>query len=538
MKRLGSVGTVLIGAAITVSLAVGSVVMSAPALASPPVPAPSVPGMPAQASTVAARVAGPGSTPIPIASGPLTSSAASYPFGAADHQAVPENLAKVGYVEKEYLLSGHSNVYSWPASGPATIQTAGAPYTTRVLVRMPAVGVKFSGNVVVEMLNPSNLFDLNIGWAVAHTQMIKNGDAWVGITAKPIAINALKNFDPARYASLSFANPLPLTDPANCTTVASDSQRTTENGLIWDIYTQVGAWLKSSTVTNPLTYGRSATRVQHAYGFGYSQTGGYLVDYINAIHPRVVKSDGKPMYDAYIVAVAGGAFAGAYPINQCEPAPPATDARRQFSNVGVPIMRIMSTSDYLLGIGSRRADSDVLGDRYRHYEMAGAAHATPDELIYSAAPADILKAGRAVPPAACNEGPRSRFPSAIFFDAALRNLDQWVRSGIAPPHAQPITVANGAPVLDRFGNVQGGLRSPFLDVPTSTWFGSSTGASFCFIAGHEVPLSQIVLDGLYKNHGDYVAKVAKDAFSLVAQRFLTAEDGVRLVREAAASDIP
>ena len=533
MRRLRSIGVVL-----AVSLAVGSLVVSAPALASPAVHAPVVPGGAPRASDVAARVAGPGSTPIPMASGPLASTAVSYPFGAADHQAVPENLAKVGYVEKEYLVSGQSNVYSWPASGPATIRTAGAPYTTRVLVRMPAVGAKFSGNVVVEMLNPSNLFDLNIGWAVAHTQMIKNGDAWVGITAKPIAINALKNFDPARYASLSFANPLPLTDPANCTTVASDSQRSTENGLIWDIYTQVGAWLKSSTVTNPLTYGHSATRVQHAYGFGYSQTGGYLVDYINAIHPLVVKSDGKPMYDAYIVAVAGGAFAGAYPINQCEPAPPATDARRQFSNVGVPIMRMMSTSDYLLGIGSRRADSDAVGDRYRHYEMAGAAHATPDELIYSAAPADILKAGRAVPPAACDQGPRSRFPSAIFFDAALRNLDSWVRYNVAPPHAQPITVANGAPVLDKFGNVQGGLRSPFLDVPTSTWFGSSTGASFCFIAGHEVPLPQNVLDGLYNNHGDYVAKVAKDAFSLVAQRFLTTGDGVRLVREAAVSDIP
>ncbi len=57
--------------------------------------------------------------------------------------------------------------------------------------------------------------------------------------------------------------------------------------------------------------------------------------------------------------------------------------------------------------------------------MAGAGHATPDELYYSAAPADIVRAGRAVPPATCNEGPRSRFPSSIHFDAALRNLDLW-----------------------------------------------------------------------------------------------------------------
>jgi hypothetical protein len=30
------------------------------------------------------------------------------------------------------------------------------------------------------MLNPSNRFDLNIGWAMAHRQMVRNGDAWVG----------------------------------------------------------------------------------------------------------------------------------------------------------------------------------------------------------------------------------------------------------------------------------------------------------------------------------------------------------------------
>ena len=85
--------------------------------------------------------------------------------------------------------------------------------------------------------------------------------------------------------------------------------------------------------------------------------------------------------------------------------------------------------------------------------MAGAGHATPGELNFAAAPADIIKGGRAVPPMDCNEGPRSRFPSAIFFDAMLSNLDQWVRDGTAPPHGSPIVVQNGAPVLGcvRFG---------------------------------------------------------------------------------------
>jgi hypothetical protein len=109
--------------------------------------------------------------------------------------------------------------------------------------------------------------------------------------------------------------------------------RATEDGLIWDIYSQVGALLRSHDGSNPLG------EVRHVYGFGYSQTGGYLYDYINAIHPLdVANKGGRPIYDGYIVAVAGGAFVGAVPINQCEAAPPVGDPRLQFRNVGVPII--------------------------------------------------------------------------------------------------------------------------------------------------------------------------------------------------------
>jgi Alpha/beta hydrolase domain len=483
-------------------------------------------------------------TPVPDVDGPLPVSPTSYPFGAADHQLVPQDLARSGYVEEEYIVSGTANVYTWPAPGPARVRTPDAPYTTRVLVRRPAKRSRFSGNVVVEMLNPSNLFDLNIGWALSHAHFMRKGDVWVGITAKPIAVAALKAFDPARYGQLSFANPLPLSDPRNCTDIQTVvdppalRSRATEDGLIWDINSQVGAWLRSGDRSNPLTYGARHSRVERAYGFGYSQTGGYLVDYINAIHPRVVADDGKPLYDGYIVGVAGGAFVGAVPINQCEPAPPVDDPRRQIRDAGVPVMRIMSQSDYLLGIASRRPDGDTRRDRFRHYEMAGAGHATPDELYYSAAPEDIIKAGRPVPPASCNEGPRSRFPSRIHFDAAFRNLDLWTRFGLAPPHADPIAVENGEPVLDEHGNVTGGLRSPYVDVPTSTWLGSSTGASFCFIAGHEIPFDRAKLARLYPTHGAYVRAVARNVLGLVARRFLTPADGIDLIREAARADVP
>jgi hypothetical protein len=503
-------------------------------------------------ASAAAAPAG-AATPLPHVTGPLAVSATSYPFGAADHTLVPEDLGSVGYVEDEYLVSGKANVYSWPSPGPAVVRTPNVPYTTRILVRRPAKASRFSGNVVVEMLNPSNRFDLNIGWAMAHRQLVRNGDAWVGITDKPIDVVALKKFDPERYGSLSFANPLALDDPRNCDPPLTSvdpvefRSRSTEDGLAWDIYSQVGALVRSRDPSNPLAYGSShhdwrgghGVAVEHVYGFGYSQTGGDLYDYINAIHPLdVAANGGHPIYDGYIVAVAGGAFVGIVPINQCEAPPAVGDPRLQFSNVGVPIIHIMSQSDYLFGIDARRPDSDAPADRFRHYEMAGAAHATPDELNFAAAPADIVKAGVPVPPMNCNEGPRSRFPSRIFFDALVRNLDLWVRHGIRPPHADPIAVQNGAGVLDEFGNVVGGLRSPYVDVPTSTWFGNSTGASFCIIAGHEVPFDAARLQQLYPTHRAYVRAVARDTARLVAGRYITGYDGLDLIREAADADVP
>jgi len=459
--------------------------------------------------------------PVPAVTGPIPSTATSHPFGAAAYQLVPEDLAAVGYVEEEYFVSGTANVYEWPAAGPAVVRTPDAPYTTRILVRRPIDPADSSGNAVVEMLNPSNNFDLNIGWAIMRKHLVRSGDTWVGISSRPVTVNALQTFDPQRYAALNWANP----DP-QCTITGVEAG--TERGLVWDMNSQVAAWLKSNAATNPL---RGA--IEKTYGFGYSQTGGFLNTYVNAIHPLANDASGKPIYDGYFITVAGGNFVGMVPINACRQAPPLNDPRRITANVGVPVIRTMSQSDYISGIAARRADSDEPQDRYRHYEMAGAAHASPFELYYSARSEDIVKAGRPVPPFACNEGTRSRFPTGVLFDAMLQNLDNWVRNGTPPPPGRMIELATpSTPVVDAHGNVVGGVRSPYVDVPTSTWFGNATGASFCFIAGYEVPFSAAKLQQLYPTKADYVAKVTASVRSLVAQRYLTEADGRDIIQEA------
>jgi hypothetical protein len=99
-------------------------------------------------------------------------------------------------------------------------------------------------------------------------------------------------------------------------------------------------------------------------------------------------------------------------------------------------------------------------------------------------------------------------------------------------------VADGKPVVDEDGNVKGGVRSPYVDVSTSRWTGSSTGASFCFIAGHEIPFTPERLRMLYSTHAAYVDAVRKNVADLVSKRFIVREDGEELVKEAQNARIP
>ena len=466
--------------------------------------------------------------PLPRVTGPLPERPDSYPFGGAAHTRVPTNLTAIGYVEEEFLVSGTANVYDWPKPGPAVVRTPDAPYTTRVLIRRPANRARFSGIAIVEMLNPSNLVDLNIGWAISQKQIARAGDAWVGITAKPVSVRSLKAFDQARYAPLSWANPLPVTDPRNCATVPRDSERTTENGLVWDVHRQVGAWLKSSEKTNPLSYGQPKTAVTHLIAWGYSQSGGFLYTFLTEIHPLDIQERIRPLFDGYLIGVASGPS----PIHQCAGAIPADDPRRQIKDANVPVIRVMTQSDYLPSIRARLPDGDAWPNRMRNYEIAGSAHATPDELNFAATPDDIIKAQRPVPPMACNEGPRSRFPNSIAFNAILENLELWIRKGVAPPPSQNIEVGNNKPFLDKVGNVRGGMRSPYVDVPTSVWHANATGESFCRIAGYEVPFEAEQLRALYPTKAAYEQAVEANVAELVKQRSIPAADGKDLVEEA------
>jgi hypothetical protein len=173
----------------------------------------------------------------------------------------------------------------------------------------------------------------------------------------------------------------------------------------------------------------------------------------------------------------------------------------------------------------------------------------------------MIKAGITSPPPNCTEFATygmTDFPWEYFMSGAFANLDAWVRSNIAPPKARRIKVEPApkgvAPTwppsvtvkVDKFGNAVGGVRSPYLDVPTGTYYAHSTPANpkdpasglFCSLVGYKVPFKKDLLTKLYRTHERYVKKVNAHVDKLVKARLITATDGQRIKNEAAKAAIP
>src|ERR1051326_6102591 len=148
--------------------------------------------LPARAATFVEAL--PAATPVPV-------TATSHPWLYYKTTLRPLDLDKAGYVEEEYLISGNANVYDWDPDPAKDLQVKyrNAPYTTRILVRRPKDAAKFSGNVLVETMNPARPFDMPIMFGWVGPEVLAHGDVWVGVSMGPV-MESLKRFDSSRYA--------------------------------------------------------------------------------------------------------------------------------------------------------------------------------------------------------------------------------------------------------------------------------------------------------------------------------------------------
>lgn len=477
----------------------------------------------------------PAVTPTPKVKGPIPVTSDSYPLMAAARLQVVVDLEKSGYVEEEYFVSGAANVYDWAADGTVMVRTAGAPYTTRILLRRPADPRRFSGNAIVEIGNVGRGFDFSFSWGVSHDHFLENGDAWVGITHAAENIEALKRFNPSRYASLSMANPTANERcPAGPNTPAADAPQ--EEGLRWDAISQVGALLRDAKPGNPL----AGFNVQRVYATSH---GGELATYMAIFHPRARLAGSKPVYDGYVQH----RHPAMTRLRRCGVAPAASDPRQIIRNLDVPLIRVVSQTDVLITYSRRRDDSDAPNDRYRLYEIAGAPHADASFYPYIPTVADQKKTGfdaflHSWPfPEQCEEETTLlRVPIMTYaLDAVYANLTRWVRDGIPPPRAPRIAVEGGGTsqarvVLDEHGNAVGGVRSPYVDVPTATYVTTTKGPGICGNLAHMKAFDWAKLNALYGTPSGYAVQVSSSADRLVRERWLTESDGRKI---KAATDV-
>ena len=462
---------------------------------------------------------------IPTSTGPIPVTEDSHPFAAANVAQTEIDLSTYGYVEEEFFISGSANVYNWETDGGLTVRTPGLRYTTRILVRRPGDAGDFSGTVLVDVANQGAGFDTYAIWGQLNQHLLSRGHAWVAVTVFSRNIGALRMFDIRRYGRLAYPQPV-----EDCGRVRPDSWDRpaqffprSEEGIRWDVISQVGALLKSGGASSPL----SGFEVEYVYAG--MQSGGDLPTYANAIHRNVRLANGAPVYDAYLIKESGGPRT----LNACEAALGDSDPRRIIQNVGAPVIQIIAQGSISPSI--RRPDSDVRGDRFRQYEVPGASHFDESQYRYYPPVEDLAAMG--VPPisaqwifpAECEPfGLINSFPQPYVFAGAFANLDRWVREGTPPPRAEFLALSGSDFINDEFGNALGGLRTPWLDVPTATFYPGRRGGSTpfrCSDNGYWVPFTWSQREAVYGSFEGYAQRFLESVDRLVEERWLTPEDG-------------
>jgi hypothetical protein len=490
---------------------------------------------------------------VPHVTGPIPSTSTNFPF-IADGFSVEPSVPK-GYVEDEYFVSGKGNLYQYTPSGievvtpcPASTGQFGCvnvPYTTRMLVKRPKDPRKFSGTVVVEPLNPSAGSDIAAVWDRSWKYFVRQGDIFVGWTSRFVALNALEQFNPQRYA--------PLTWGVNSAV---------DDGITFDIAAQMGALFKRNGPRSPI----HGYRVKHVFEAGFSQDGGFTFTQADVFNKLERLPDGGPVYDGYVPGGTTGPSNIDFGLTPTG-ALPAGDPRHQMQPRDVPVIHINTETEEALGAPSglayRRPDSNARNDRYRLWEVPGASHVSNDLHV----PVITLQLNQVelnhqtvaqLPPVGCTHqvfapGPSTGLPGMIdpnpypFSDvanAAFADLTKWVEGKGSPPHAAPIDVSGGALVRDQFGNAEGGVRTPFVDDPTGTYTPVDTVAQttpfsgFCVLFGYETPFDHGVLRSIYSSHDDYVRRVTDESERLVGHCFWLGPDAKQVIREAKQADVP
>lgn len=456
------------------------------------------------------------------------------------------DLEDVGYVEEEFFVSGVARSYEqvgerrtdgrWQAA-----TGGGAAYRTRVVVRRPIEPSRANGTVLVEWFNVSNGFDAGINWSWVHRHLVREGFVWIGVSTQRVGIEGGGGFGPQP----TLGQHLKAADAERYASLDHPGDR-----FCFDIFTQVGTALRAPEASG-LAGSIDVTTVLAA---GVSQSAFHLVTYVNAVDPLVGVFDGFLLHGRGANGVPLAAD-GWRPASSAATAPGATTmASRWMASPGerirddarVPVLVLQAETD-VLALGSVKARQPDSA-RFRLWEVAGAAHV--DSYLTATAIADFGSlsieelAGRlgttelpGLPgTTSINTGPQQHYVA----HAAIAALERWARDGVPPPEASRLDVITDTPMrfaVDAHGNAMGGIRTPWMDVPTATLSGLTTEEGFLTrLLGTTHRFPSDVIERLYPGgRDDYAARFVAARRRTQAAGFLHADDAAEIDAFAAAS---
>ena len=454
----------------------------------------------------------------------------SWPFISAERAC---GLKEYGYVEEEFFQTGTANIYDEDENGALSVTFPEAPYTTRILVRRPENKEKFSGNVMIEILNASAWFDIDRDWMLNWRKIVRDGDIYIGITSKGHVVDALKRFDPKRYEAINWANPTP--ERKGPDSPGFDFHPDYELGLFWDMLVDLAKELrKDDSDLNPLQgWGKS-----WLFLAGWSQSGSYLSRIINTF---ARKEKGVPLFDGYYNSGSG---AGNKPLNSY-----AAGGRMHFGGMPAgaqilvskePVIAVNTESENR-NFGFWHGDADEVNYKFRTWQIPCSSHDTKYTLLdyYEPIKDDLKRAGVVL---SWEGDPKAAAPLDSpyepIFCAAFQALINWARYGIPAPHAPRIktemtlepTDKTGSLVANRkdlFGNALGGIRYPVADCPTASYQSYTDhpdGKGIQMMFGQVKPFSADLLKAMYGNLENYRKLAEQSTDKAVAKGFILPED--------------
>ena len=468
----------------------------------------------------------------------IPTTAESFPFvSAVDRCRLDEN----GYEEKEYFLYGTANVYETVDGDEVGIRFAGAPYVNRMIVRAPRDPENCSGNILVEIINPTSGMEIERMWILARHHFLRRGDIYVGITSKPNTLDVLKAFDPQRYAELAWPNPTPdePLPPEGKFTGLTDYRPEYETGLFWDMLTDLAHMFRERSSLSPLKDYPCRNIILTAW----SQSASYMTRYINSFAYRPeVRRDGC-VFDGYLSCGAPREFP--VPVNQYETYMPKDSQGNRVSHCEQPYLVVQTESENAEFTAYRTAkvDSDSPNFLYRVFEIAGASHESVySYLDYYNGDADLVRLG-CLPKYNGKHAQPNRYPYQFSIAAAYEHLYRWIDTGIAPPVFPRIkTDAMGHNVRDALANAVGGVRTCLLDYPTCAYFYYSRvdrGSFFVdptsekdILFGHERSFPAEMLRFMYGDRENYRKLVTEITKEHVTRGYILREDAAALVEMA------